>query len=192
MATDTFLSRRLGRGRVELLLGNLVEQSADALVNAANTRLSGGGGVDGAIHRAAGKALRAECEQLAAYEQGRRYPTGQVRVTGAGNLDARFVIHAVGPFYNSRYADKAERQLREAHVNALAAAAERGCRSIALPAISTGAYRFPVPRAAEIALSAVADCLAQSELPELVRFVLLKPSVFEAFREELLRRTEEG
>src|SRR5262249_29244853 len=98
----------------------------------------------------------------------------------------------VGPFYNSRYADKAERQLREAHVNALAAAAEHGCRSIALPAISTGAYRFPVPRAAEIALSAVADFLAQSELPEVVRFVLLKPSVFEAFQEPLLRRTEEG
>ncbi len=192
MDTDTFVSRPFGHGRIELVLGNVVEQSADAIVNAANTRLSGGGGVDGAIHRAAGKALRTECAQLPADEKGRRCPTGEVRVTAAGNLAARFVLHAVGPFYHPLYADKAERQLREAYDNALTAAAERDCRSVVFPALSTGAYRFPVPRAAEIALAAVAEFLAAHEAPELVRFVLFEPPLFEAFRAELLRRTGEG
>jgi O-acetyl-ADP-ribose deacetylase (regulator of RNase III) len=181
------VSRRVGHGGIEVVAGNLVEQQVEAIVNAANTRLSGGGGVDGALHRAAGPALREECARLPADERGRRCPTGQVRVTGAGALPARFVLHAVGPFYNSRYAEKAERQLREAYGNALAAAAAHGCRSVALPALSTGAYRFPLGPAAAIALRAAADFLAAHALPEVVRFVLLKPAVFEAFAEALGR-----
>src|ERR1700689_3362190 len=91
-------------GRIELVLGNIVEQAVDAIVNAANTKLAGGGGVDGAIHRAAGLALKEECLLLPADERGQRCPTAEVRVTGAGTLPARWVIHAVGPFYNERYA----------------------------------------------------------------------------------------
>jgi O-acetyl-ADP-ribose deacetylase (regulator of RNase III) len=178
-------ARRVGNGRIELVLGNIVEQRADALVNAANTKLSGGGGVDGAIHRAAGKALARECARLPADEKGRRCPTGQARVTGAGKLPAKYVIHAVGPFYNARYAEKAERQLREVYENVLRSAAEHECRVIAVPAISTGAYRFPVARAARIALGVAAEWLKENELPEVVRFVLFRPAHFRAFKNAL-------
>jgi O-acetyl-ADP-ribose deacetylase (regulator of RNase III) len=179
------LARPVGKGRIELVLGNLVEQRADALVNAANTKLSGGGGVDGAVHRAAGKALAAECARLPADERGRRCPTGQVRVTGAGKLAVKYVIHAVGPFYNARYAEKAERQLREVYENVLKAAAGHCCRVIAVPAISTGAYRFPVGEAARAALDVVARWLRENDLPEVVRFVLFKPAHFKAFKSAL-------
>jgi O-acetyl-ADP-ribose deacetylase (regulator of RNase III) len=171
--------------RIELVLGNIIEQQADAIVNAANTKLSGGGGVDGAIHRAAGKALLAACQRFPADKQGRRCPTGEVRVTEAGQLPARFVIHAVGPFYNARYAEKAERQLRQVHENILAAAVQQKCRTVALPAISTGAYRFPIKDAAAIALQTVAAFLKQNGKPELVRFVLFKQAQFDVFRDAL-------
>jgi O-acetyl-ADP-ribose deacetylase (regulator of RNase III) len=185
MENDTRRQRAVGHGRIEIVLGNIVEQEADAIVNAANTKLSGGGGVDGAIHRAAGKALREACEAIPADERGQRCPTGQVRVTPAGNLKARYVIHAVGPFYNARYAEKAEQQLREVFENVLTAATAHRCRTVAVPAISTGAYRFPIDRAAAIALQTVADFLQEQELPEVVRFVLYKQPQFDAFRNQL-------
>jgi O-acetyl-ADP-ribose deacetylase (regulator of RNase III) len=169
-------------GRIELVLGNIVEQAVDAVVNAANTKLTGGGGVDGAIHRAAGPRLKEECLRLPADDSGRRCPTGAVRVTGAGDLPARWVIHAVGPFYNGQYAEKARRLLRQVQERALAAAAERGCRSVAFPAISTGAYRFPLAEAAPIALATARELLRQEQPVELVRFVLFKPGHLEAFR----------
>jgi serine/threonine-protein kinase len=173
------------RGRIELVLGNIVEQAVDAIVNAANTKLAGGGGVDGAIHRAAGPQLMEECLLLAADDEGRRCPTGEVRVTAAGNLPARYVIHAVGPFYNERYAEKARRQLHDVHRLALEAAAERGGRSVALPAISTGAYRFPLAEAAPIAIRAAVEHLRGPKPVELVRFVLFKAAQLEVFREAL-------
>jgi len=172
-------------GRIELVLGNIVEQSVDAIVNAANTKLAGGGGVDGAIHRAAGPRLKEECLRLPADDQGRRCPTGEVRVTIAGDLPARWVIHAVGPFYSERYAEKARLQLRQVHQRALAAAIAKGCRSVAFPAISTGAYRFPLTEAAKIALEAVEEALREPQPLELVRFVLFKPSHLEVFRAEM-------
>src|SRR3712207_1074972 len=98
--SNTPVVRPIGRACIELVLGNIVEQQVDAIVNAANTKLSGGGGVDGAIHRAAGPTLKEACQQITADENGRRCPTGQARTTPAGNLQARYVIHAVGPFYN--------------------------------------------------------------------------------------------
>jgi O-acetyl-ADP-ribose deacetylase (regulator of RNase III) len=165
--------RDVGRGQIELTLGDITAEEIDAIVNAANTKLLGGGGVDGALHRAAGPALKAECRKLPADEAGRLCPTGEVRVTGAGRLRARFVIHAVGPFYNVRYARRAEELLREVHLRALEAAQERGCRSIAFPAISTGAYRFPPARAAEIAIEAAASFLSRCTEPLRVRFVLV-------------------
>ena len=168
-------------GRIELVLGNLVEQTTDAIVNAANTRLTGGGGVDGAVHRAAGKGLKQECLQLPADDQGRRCPTGEVRVTSAGNLPVRWVIHAVGPFYNARYAEKARQQLARVHRLALEAAATKECRSVAFPAISTGAYRFPLAEAAPIALQAARDFLREPGPVEVVRFVLFKPAYLDAF-----------
>jgi O-acetyl-ADP-ribose deacetylase (regulator of RNase III) len=180
--TDTFQVRH---GQIELVLGNIVEQRVDAIVNAANTKLAGGGGVDGAIHRAAGPSLKEECLLLPADEAGRRCPTGEVRVTGAGNLAASWVIHAVGPFYNERYAEKARNQLRQVHELAMDAADSEGCRSIAFPAISTGAYRFPLAEAAQIALKAIEEKLQQPQSVELVRFVLLKPAGLDVFRAAL-------
>lgn len=185
MDTSPIIIRQVATGRIELVLGNIVGQEADAIVNAANTKLSGGGGVDGAIHRAAGKSLKEACQQFPANDKGRRCPTGAVRVTGAGNLKAQHVIHAVGPFYNERYAEKAERQLCEVVQNALAAAVQHKCRSVALPAISTGAYRYPIDRAAQIALRTVADFFQQGTSLEVVRFVLLKQRHFEAFKRHL-------
>jgi O-acetyl-ADP-ribose deacetylase (regulator of RNase III) len=185
MENNIPLGRSVGHGRIEIVLGNIVEQQADAIVNAANTKLAGGGGVDGAIHRAAGKSLREACQALPADERGRRCPTGEVRVTLAGNLKARHVIHAVGPFYNARYAEKSERQLREVLENALTAAARHQCRTVAVPAISTGAYRFPIDRAAVIALQTVAEFLQANELPEVVRFVLFKQPQYDVFRSRL-------
>lgn len=178
-----------GAGRIELALGTITEQAVDAVVNAANTKLAGGGGVDGAIHRAAGRALKEECSSLPADGDGRRCPTGEVRVTGAGDLPARYVIHAVGPFYNGRYADKARAHLRLVHERALTAAAERGCHSIAFPAISTGAYRFPLAEAAPIALNAALAHLRQPTSLSVVRFVLFKPAHLNAFRSALAALT---
>ncbi len=172
-------------GRIELVLGNIALQAVDAIVNAANTKLAGGGGVDGAIHRAAGPSLLEECLKLPADESGRRCPTGEVRVTGAGSLPARFVIHAVGPFYNERYADKAREQLRQVHELALEAAAVNGCQSVAFPAISTGAYRFPLAEAAPIALGVAEEHLRTATSVKLVRFVLFQPAQLEVFRAAL-------
>jgi O-acetyl-ADP-ribose deacetylase len=111
-------TRQLPFGCVELVLGNIVDQDTDAIVNAANTKLAGGGGVDGAIHRAAGPILKELCNQFPANERGQRCPTGSVKTTLAGNLRAKLVIHAVGPFYNEKYSEKAIEQLHEVHTNA--------------------------------------------------------------------------
>ncbi|MBW3596619.1 MAG: O-acetyl-ADP-ribose deacetylase [Planctomycetes bacterium] len=178
-------SRDFAHGRIELLVGNIVEQDVDAIVNAANTTLEGGGGVDGAIHRAAGPSLLEECLKLPQYEPGRRCPTGECRVTGGGNLKARYVIHAVGPVYNDRSAEKAREQLRQVHRNSLQAAAEHDCRSIAFPAISTGAYRFPIEEAAPIALGVVREFLEAPSSVQLVRFVLFSQPPFDAFEKAL-------
>jgi len=179
--------RRLTHGNVELVLGSIVDQDTDAIVNAANTKLAGGGGVDGAIHRAAGPVLKELCARFPADDNGRRCPTGEVRTTTAGNLSARYVIHAVGPFYNARYADKASQQLRQVHTLALQAACDHGCRSIAFPAISTGAYRFPIPAAAAIAIDTVCTFLDTTEGLDVVRFVLFKEGHFTEFETALER-----
>lgn len=177
--------RKLKHGIVELVLGNIVKQDTDAIVNAANTKLNGGGGVDGAIHRAAGPKLKELCHLFPADEKGRRCQTGHVRTTAGGNLAAKYVIHAVGPFYNERYAEKAHNQLRQLHKFALQAALEHNCKSIAFPAISTGAYRFPLADAASTAIDSVCQFLNHITGIEIVRFVLYKPVQFEIFETTL-------
>ena len=175
----------LEHGSVELVVGNIVDQDTDAIVNAANTKLAGGGGVDGAIHRAAGPTLLELCLQLPPDESGRRCQTGHVQTTGAGKLSANYVVHAVGPFYNERYAEKAHAQLRQVHELALNAALEHQCKSIAFPAISTGAYRFPIADAAGIAIDTICSFLDKSPGIDLVRFVLYKQTQFDVFAESL-------
>jgi O-acetyl-ADP-ribose deacetylase (regulator of RNase III) len=165
--------------RIELTSGDITVAQVDAIVNAANTTLRGGGGVDGAIHRAGGPTILAECIELGGCA------TGQAKATGAGRLAARHVIHTVGPIWHDGDQDEAG-LLAACYRNSLELAAELGCRSVAFPSISTGVYRFPLDRAAPIAINTVADAL--TELLQIVRvqFVLFDQTTFSAFRQALL------
>src|SRR5256885_8795911 len=136
--------------RIEAVQGDITTQAVDAVVNAANTTLLGGGGVDGAIHRAAGPELLAECATLGGC------PTGEARITKAYRLPARHIIHTVGPVWGRGLAGEAD-ALRRCYESCLALAREHGLRSIALPSISTGPYRYPIQQAAPIAVRAVLD-----------------------------------
>lgn len=165
---------------LELIQGDVTAQHVDAIVNAANSRLAGGGGVDGAIHRKGGPTIMEETRQR--YPDG--CPTGSAVISGAGDLPARLVIHAVGPFYRDGLHGEAE-LLASAYRRSLELAAEHGCASVAFPSLSTGAYRFPVAEASRVALSTVIEFVKDHEQPELVRFVLFSDDVFEAFAEAL-------
>jgi O-acetyl-ADP-ribose deacetylase (regulator of RNase III) len=152
-------------GRIELTEGDITRQSTDAIVNAANTTLLGGGGVDGAIHRAGGPKILEECRKLGGCD------TGDAKITGGGNLPTRFVIHTVGPVYRDGEHGEAA-LLASAYRRSLEVASANGLRSVAFPSISTGAYRFPIREAAGVALATVRDYLAQHPEIQLVRFVL--------------------
>ena len=154
-----------GFDRIELVEGDITEQEVDAIVNAANSSLLGGGGVDGAIHRAGGPEILAECRRLGGCE------TGDAKATTAGRLPARYVVHAVGPVWQGG-GEGEDELLASCHRRSLEVAAELGCRTVAFPAISTGVYRFPVDRAARIALRTTAAELARRPDVERVRFVL--------------------
>ena len=144
--------------------GDITRLDVDAIVNAANSSLLGGAGVDGAIHRAAGPGLLAESRTLGGC------PTGEARITGGYDLRARHVIHTVGPIYDNHPACEAERLLRSCYLESLRLAAEAGLETIAFPGISTGVYRYPRQKACAAAVSAVAGWLTAHELPRVVTF----------------------
>lgn len=154
------MQRVLHHTTVELIQADLSTLKADALVNAANAALAGGGGVDGALHRAAGPVLYQACRALPLVAPRVRCPPGEVRTTEAGRLAARWVIHAVGPVYDSRDPAGSARVLASAWRAALLEALRLGARTVALPSLSTGAYRFPLGPAAQIAMQTVAEVLA--------------------------------
>lgn len=166
---------------VEFLKGDITKVAADAIVNAANSRLAGGGGVDGAIHRAGGPRILEECRAIG------HCPAGSAVATTAGNLPARYVFHAVGPVYAGR--EKDVEQLASCHLRCLELAVEKGCRSIAFPAISTGAYGYPLSEAAAIATGTVRGWLLQNPgRLERIFFVLFSDEAYEAYRQAWARR----
>lgn len=168
------MRKTFGNTTLELLLGDITRETVDAIVNAANETLLGGGGVDDAIHQAAGPALLEECRKLGGCR------TGDAKMTSGGNLPARHVIHAVGPVYRDGVHGEAE-LLRSCHDRCLDIALEHGLRSIAFPAISCGVYGYPVEEAARIALGTVARRLAPGVPIDTVRFVLFNEAVLGAF-----------
>jgi O-acetyl-ADP-ribose deacetylase len=157
---------------IEAVRGDITQQRVDAIVNAANSSLLGGGGVDGAIHRAGGPEILAECRGLGGCD------TGDAKATTAGRLAARHVIHTVGPVWRGGGEDEAE-LLASCHRRALELASELGCSSVAFPAISTGVYGYPVELAAPIAVAAARE--AQRDPVELVRFVLFSQDHLDVF-----------
>jgi len=161
--------------RLEVVQGDIARQRVDAIVNAANSTLLGGGGVDGAIHRAAGPELVAECRLLGGC------PTGEARITRGYRLPAAHVIHTVGPIWTGGGSAEAE-LLRRCYVNSLRLARDKGVRSIAFPAISTGAYGYPIDQAAAIAVAATREALSTPSSVELVRFVCFSASDLEVYR----------
>jgi O-acetyl-ADP-ribose deacetylase (regulator of RNase III) len=168
----------IGRTRLILVQGDITRQEVDAVVNAANSQLKGGGGVDGAIHRAGGPEIMAECRRIG------HCPTGEAVITTAGQLPAQKVIHTVGPVYRGRPED--ERLLASAYESSLSLAAEHGLATVAFPSISTGAYGYPLEDAARVALQAAARGIR--EHPEAfreVRFVLFGDDALSAYRDAL-------
>jgi O-acetyl-ADP-ribose deacetylase (regulator of RNase III) len=161
---------------IELVQSDITRQQVDAIVNAANSHLAGGGGVDGAIHRAAGSVIMEETRRL--YPDG--CPTGSAVATSGGHLSAKHIFHAVGPVW--RGGGKGERSLlKSAYRKCLELALDHGCESIAFPAISTGAYGYPMDLAAEDSLTAVRDFLQEHGRPPVVRFVLFGGGAFGAY-----------
>lgn len=159
---------KVGSTKILLKRGDITRESVDAIVNAANNSLLGGGGVDGAIHRAGGPDILEECKEIRARQGG--CPTGEAVITGAGRLPARYVVHTVGPVWRGGAGEP--ELLRSAYGNSLRLAAEHGATSIAFPSISTGVYGYPVEEAAEVALGTVREWCGEREDFEEIRFVL--------------------
>jgi len=169
------------KSRISIKKGDITLQKIDAIVNAANSSLLGGGGVDGAIHRAAGPGLLAECRTL------NGCPTGEAKITAGYLLPARYVIHTVGPVWRggSHHEDQL---LGNCYLNSLSLAHEKGIKSMAFPAISTGVYRFPIERATRIALSTTMEFMKENPCPERVVFVCFSPhdqNIYEKIFREL-------
>jgi O-acetyl-ADP-ribose deacetylase (regulator of RNase III) len=169
----------VGPARLELCRGDITQQTTEAIGNAANAHLAGGGGVDGAIHRAGGPAIMQELR--ARYPSG--CPTGEAVLTSGGWLKVQYVIHAVGPRYRGSARDA--ELLASAYRASLALCTQHGIRSVAFPSISTGIYGYPVREAAPIALRTVSEYLSTHGLPQLVRFVLFDPDTYAAYEQAL-------
>jgi len=168
----------VGRAVLELVEGDLTQQDTEAIVNAANPSLRGGGGVDGAIHRAGGPKILEECLQIGGC------PTGEARLTTGGNLKARYVIHTVGPIYRDGLHQEPQ-LLASCYRESLKLARAKGIKSVAFPSISTGAYGYPIQAAARIALKTMKDFLTDHPEIQLVRFVLFGKAAYQAYEQAL-------
>jgi O-acetyl-ADP-ribose deacetylase (regulator of RNase III) len=176
------LEARIGGAIIRIIQGDITDQDVDAIVNAANPSLMGGGGVDGAIHRRGGPAILEECKRIrrTLYPEG--LPTGEAVITTGGRLKARYVIHTVGPTWRGGGAGEAE-LLARAYRSSLRLAVERGLSSVAFPSISTGAYGYPIGEASRIALETIREFLEKEDKLKEVRLVLYTRDAYEAFEE---------
>jgi O-acetyl-ADP-ribose deacetylase (regulator of RNase III) len=170
---------RIGsKATLELVIGDITEETTDAIVDAANSSLLGGGGVDGAIHKAAGPDLLAECKRIR--EQRGPLPPGQAVTTSGANLKARYVIHTVGPVWQGGKVNEPQ-ILESCYCNSMEQANLKLCASVSFPSVSTGAFGYPVGPAAQIALRAIADLLHEPRSVRLVRFVLFDQRTYKAY-----------
>lgn len=177
----------MSKDKIELLKDDITKIKADAIVNAANSSLMGGGGVDGAIHRAGGPAILEACRKIVAKQGGCK--TGEAVITSGGNLPAKFVIHAVGPVWNGGKYDE-KNKLANCYKNSLQLAVNNHCKTIAFPNISTGIYHFPKKDAAQIAIETVVDFLAQTDEIEKVIFVCFDDENYGLYEKLIRSRTE--
>jgi O-acetyl-ADP-ribose deacetylase (regulator of RNase III) len=174
---------KIGKATLRLVKGDITKMETDAVVNAANSSLMGGGGVDGAIHRRGGHKILEECKKVRATTWPQGLPTGKAAITGAGNLKARHIIHTVGPIYRGGNQGEAK-LLEQAYRNSLKLAASKGLKSVAFPSISTGAYGYPIEEACHIALKTVKNFLEKEDYLNEVVFVLFSKRALEAYLDE--------
>ncbi|HBO84550.1 MAG: O-acetyl-ADP-ribose deacetylase [Deltaproteobacteria bacterium GWC2_42_11] len=179
---DTTVDITINKAVVSLVRGDITNETLDAIVNAANSRLAGGGGVDGAIHKAGGSLIMEECRKIGGCK------TGDAVITTGGNLKAKFVIHAVGPVYRDGKHGE-DKLLASAYKRSLEIASARGLRSIAFPSISTGAYGYPVDEASQIALKTIIDFAKANTDIKIVRFVLFSERDMEVYKNTLYKLT---
>jgi len=171
----------IGKSKIKLVQGDITDQEIEAIVNAANPTLMGGGGVDGAIHRKSGPKILEECKKIRKTRWPDGLPTGKAVITSGGNLKARYVIHTVGPIWHGGNRDE-PRLLSDAYLNSMELALSRGLKKIAFPSISTGAYGYPIEKASRIALKTVKSFLEEKGGLEEVRFVLFSKSDLETYK----------
>lgn len=181
---DEALDFHLGSTTLRVVKGDITEHETDAIVNAANATLMGGGGVDGAIHRRGGPAILEECKQIRRTEWPDGLPTGEAVITGGGTLKARYVIHTVGPIWSGGRAGEAG-LLANCYRNSLALARSKGLKSIAFPSISTGAYGYPIEEAHEVALRTAINFLEGEDRLREVRFVLFSTRDHEIYERRM-------
>ena len=171
---------KVGNANLQLIKGDITDVEADAIVNAANSTLLGGGGVDGAIHRKGGPKILEECKRIRATEWPDGLPTGNAVITSGGNLKAKHVIHTVGPIWRGGFYDEAK-LLKQAYWNSLKLAVANGLKTVAFPSISTGAYGYPIEEASRVAVGAVKDFLEKENKLERMIFVLFSERDFEIY-----------
>ncbi|MBI5587624.1 MAG: O-acetyl-ADP-ribose deacetylase [Deltaproteobacteria bacterium] len=176
------MEKRIGSTTVSLVRGDITVEETDAIVNAANSRLAGGGGVDGAIHRAGGPRIMEECRKIGGC------PTGNAVITTGGGLKARYVIHTVGPVYRDGSHGE-EELLKKAYRESLKLAVKKGLKTVSFPSISTGAYGYPVEKASEAALSTVMEFIKNNKGLDLVKFVLFSDRDLTAYTRALEKLT---
>lgn len=162
--------------KINVKKGDITEEKVDVIVNAANNTLLGGGGVDGAIHRKGGRIILEQCKKIGGC------PTGEARITTAGNLPSKYVIHTVGPIYRGGEMGE-DRLLYNAYYNSLKLASEYNLKTISFPSISTGAYGYPIEEAVEIVLKAIKDFLNDNEVIEEINFILFSEDNFRIYEE---------